>query len=92
MGIQLRRRFQASGSPSKAHASGSRWNMVSTESPPLALVEEVPVASSTLTVPEAFAVTSSLGGLKLQDELAGSSLQANVKVPLDPFKGTRLSM
>ena len=53
-------------------------------------VEERPVAICTVTLPVAFAETTSLAGLKVQAELDGSELQAKVKVPLDPLIVARL--
>ena len=40
----------------------------------------------------AFTDTASLAGLKVQAELAGSELQAKVKVPLDPPIVARLTV
>ena len=53
-------------------------------------VEARPVAICIVALPEAFAVTTSVAGLKLQTELDGSELQAKVKVPLDPLIVARL--
>ena len=53
-------------------------------------VEERPVAIFTVAFPVAFAETTSLVGLKVQAELAGSELQAKMKVPLDPLIVARL--
>jgi hypothetical protein len=52
--------------------------------------EVVPVAICTVTLPEVFAATDSLVGLKLQTELAGSEPHANVKEPLEPLMGVRV--
>jgi hypothetical protein len=53
-------------------------------------VEARPVAICTVALPVAFAVTTSVTGLKLQTELDGSALQAKVKVPLDALIVARL--
>jgi hypothetical protein len=56
----------------------------------LCAVEDArPVAICTVMLPEEFAETVSLAGLNAQEELAGSELHANVKVPLDPLIGVR---
>ena len=49
--------------------------------------DATPVAIRTVTLPEEFAVTASLAGLNVQDELDGSELHAKLKVPLDPLIG-----
>lgn len=51
--------------------------------------DATPVAICTVTLPEEFAVTASLAGLNVQDELDGSELHAKLKVPLDPLIGAR---
>lgn len=47
-------------------------------------VDEMPVAIFTVTLPVALAFTVSFGGLKVQEEFAGSEPQLKLKVPLEP--------
>ena len=47
-------------------------------------VDEMPVAIFTVTLPVALPFTVSFGGLKVQEEFAGSEPQLKVKVPLEP--------
>jgi hypothetical protein len=67
--------------------SGSMSYLAFLESTRLALDRLPPVAMLNMTVPVAFAGTDSLPGLKLQEEFVGSEPHANVKVPVDPFRG-----
>ena len=85
----LRRRLYASGAAKRAHIAGrirASFCVLNAEA------AEMPVAIFTATVPVVFAPTVSLGGLKLQAELAGSAVQAKVNVPLEPLIGVKVTV
>lgn len=52
--------------------------------------DATPVAICTVRLPEEFAATDSVFGLNVHAELAGSELQAKVKVPLEPLIGAKV--
>src|ERR1700727_761689 len=53
-------------------------------------VDEMPVAIFTVMLPVALAFTVSFGGLKVQEEFAGSEPQLKLNVPLEPPMVARL--
>jgi hypothetical protein len=89
---QLRLLRTVNGRTRIVQASGTSWSMRVIDSEFPALDEEIPVAICTMTVPVAFAAMDSLAGLELHEELLGSPLHENVKVPLDPLNGAKLSV